>query len=289
MAESPSREPFFNAPGASLALVAIILIIHALREYVVTEDWRIVMEWGFVPLRLAAQFASEAATQAGEALINAGARAPSGSLAQIRAALAGYVLEISSDTLQSFATLLTHAGLHGGWPHAIINSVWLLAFGSAVNRRFGSVRFLLLGAISAVAGALAQMGLEIYSPLPMIGASGAVSGYTGAMARFAFAPGAPLGPWRAPGDAAYFFPTPPVHAVLRDQRALIFVVIWFILNFISGVAAMPLAGAEAPIAWVAHMGGFLAGFLGFGFLDPVNAARTPINPADFPPPGQLHS
>ncbi|MGL4324335.1 MAG: rhomboid family intramembrane serine protease [Beijerinckiaceae bacterium] len=285
MTDSKVREPVFNAPAATLMLVAIILIIHALREYVVSEDWRLVMEWGFTPLRLAAQFDAETAAQTAQQLINAGARAANGSLAQIRAALAEYVIEISNDRTQAFATLVTHAGLHGSWAHAIINSVWLVAFGSAINRRMGTARFLLLGVIAAMAGALAQMATDPFSPLPMVGASGAVSGYTGAMARFAFAPGAPLGPWRAPGDLAYFYPAPPISAIFRDQRALIFVGSWFVLNFISGVAAVPLAGADAPIAWVAHMGGFLAGFLLFGFFDRINGGQ-PL-PFDRPDNQQL--
>ncbi|MGL4496206.1 MAG: rhomboid family intramembrane serine protease [Beijerinckiaceae bacterium] len=271
--QRPSREPMFNAPATTLALVALILILHAAREWLVTEDWRLVMAWGFTPLRLLAQFNPEAAAQTAQDLMQAGARAPNGSLAHMRAALAQYVIEISDDSLQSFGTLITHAGLHGSWAHVIINSVWLVAFGSAVNRRFGAPRFILIGIISAIAGALAQMAMDPTSPLPMIGASGAVSGYTGAMARFAFAPGGPLGPWKQPGDQAYVMPAPPLRNIFRDQRALMFVGSWFILNFLSGVAAGPFGGGDAPIAWVAHMGGFFAGFLLFGPLDPVR--RTP--------------
>lgn len=287
MSLQSSREPVFNAPGATLLLVAAILLIHGFRELFLTDDWRLVLTWGFTPLRLLAQFDAESAQQAVRDLTSAAAQSREGSSAHLRSILGQYALELADDSAQSYATLLTHAALHGGWGHVIVNSVWLVAFGSAVNRRFGATRFLLLGALSAMAGALAQMAADPDSVLPMIGASGAVSGYTGAVARFAFAPGAPLGPWRAASDQAYYFPAAPITAFFRDQRAMMFVGVWFVLNFLSGVATMPHGGADAPIAWVAHMGGFLAGFFCFGLMDPAGTRAPPGSPDHFSDHGEL--
>lgn len=269
-------------------MVAAIILIHGLREFVLTDDWQNVLAWGFTPLRLLAQWDGDAAQQAVRDLASAAAQAKEGSPPHLQAVLGAYVLDLATNSAQTYATLITHAALHGGWGHAIVNSVWLVAFGSAVNRRFGTVRFVALGFLAAIAGALAQMAIDPDSVLPMIGASGAVSGYTGAMARFAFAPGAPLGPWRAPDDQAYYFPAPPMAAVFREQRALMFVGSWFVLNFLTGVAAMPLGGADAPIAWVAHMGGFLAGFFSFGFFDPAGRHAMPPGPDDLGSRRELH-
>jgi membrane associated rhomboid family serine protease len=268
MDSPPAREPLFNAPTTTLALVALILAAHGLRVAFLSDesDLQFVLDWGFIPLRLPLFWSPEATTEDLRRLVEAGQSLPAGSMGRIRAAIAAYVLDDGSARLQ---TLVTHAGLHGGWAHAIVNALWLVAFGGAVDRRFGAVRFLLLGLVCAVGGALAHMALDPQSPLPLIGASGAVSGYTGAMARFAFATGGPLGRWRADGDDAFRYPAPPLLEFMRNGRALTFVGLWFLLNFISGVASGPLVDSDAPIAWVAHVGGFASGFLLFGLFDPI--------------------
>lgn len=84
---------------------------------------------------------------------------------------------------------VTYAFLHGSWMHILSNAIWMLAFGAPVARRFGTARFLVLGGVSAVCAALVHLAFHWGEPVPMIGASGAVSGFMGAAIRFAFTPG----------------------------------------------------------------------------------------------------
>jgi membrane associated rhomboid family serine protease len=108
---------------------------------------------------------------------------------------------------------------------------------------------------------------------PVIGASAVVSGTMAAVTRFAFQPGAPLGETLGLGvrhgeASTYRLPAPPLREILRDRRAVSFLVIWFLVNFIFGVFSAQLGGGDAPVAWEAHVGGFLAGFFLFPWFDP---------------------
>ena len=101
-----------------------------------------------------------------------------------------------------YATMLTYFFLHGDWTHLIVNALALAAFGTPVERRFGSARYLLFLAASAFAGALLFLALHPYEIAPVVGASGAISGTMGAIVRFAFTPGARLADKQAqPPDA----------------------------------------------------------------------------------------
>src|ERR1700731_5468756 len=73
-------------------------------------------------------------------------------------------------------TVLTYAFLHGSWTHVLLNCVWLVAFGPPIARRFGSARFLLFMAVTAIASALAHWPLSPMDFPPLTGASGADSG-----------------------------------------------------------------------------------------------------------------
>ena len=156
--------------------------------------------------------------------------------------------------------------LHGSWTHVSLNSIWLVAFGPPVARRFGAIRFLLFFAATAIAGALAHWAFKPMDFTPLIGASAADSGLMAAAARFVFQPGAPLGgPARlfAASRASGGCPGRGLRELLSDRRALIFIVIWMATNFIFGAGAQSLGASEAPVAWLAHVGGFLAGLLLF--------------------------
>lgn len=252
---------------ATVALTAAIIGIQMIRGWLSPEeDALLMLDWGFVPLRFAMFWSPEQTLDELRRAIDAGARLAPDTLAALRAAIAARIVDDGSARVH---TLITHAALHGGWTHVIVNALWLVVFGGVVDRRFGATRYLLLGVAAAGAGALAHMAIYPQSLLPLIGASGVVSGYTGAMARFAFATGGPLGRWRAPGDDMMRYPAPPLRDVFRNRRAMVFVALWFGLNILTGVVAQPLGVSEEPIAWMAHIGGFSAGFLLFGLFDPI--------------------
>jgi membrane associated rhomboid family serine protease len=163
---------------------------------------------------------------------------------------------------------VTYAFLHADLVHLFVNIVWMASFGAALARRFGSVRFLALALLSGVAGAGAHYLFHPSDSGVVIGASGAVSGMMAGTARFAFAPGGPLAD--APGPPrSYRLPAQPLGAVFRDRRALAFIIIWFAVNLIFGLSSGLIPGVSGPIAWEAHVGGFVAGLLLFPLLDPI--------------------
>ena len=116
--------------------------------------------------------------------------------------------------------------------------------------------------VAAVVSALAQWMSAPMEFAPLIGASGAVSGLMGAVTRFMFQPGAPLGAssFRG-GRAAETIPAASLGGILTDRRALIFLGVWLVTNFVFGAFARPLGLSDMPVAWVAHLGGFAVGIV----------------------------
>jgi membrane associated rhomboid family serine protease len=143
-------------------------------------------------------------------------------------------------------TVLTHMFLHGGVLHLLGNMWFLWIFGGNVEWRLGPVRYALFYLLAGVAAAAAQILTGPHSAVPMVGASGAISGVLGAY--FVLFPTAfvwSLVPWIVP-----VLPIP----------AVVFLVLWFFLQAYNGVGAL-LNGADAAggVAWWAHAGGFAAG------------------------------
>lgn len=166
----------------------------------------------------------------------------------------------------SFWSVFTYALLHGDWTHLGINALWLVAFGSPVARRFGAGRFMALSAVAAVAGAGAHWLFHMDSPAPLVGASGAVSAYFGAAARFAL-----RGGLNVAGRAHE--PAMTLGETLTHAGTLGFIVVWLGVNLVFGSGIIPVAGQEAAIAWQAHIGGFLVGLLMFPLFDPRRPAE----------------
>ncbi|MBM3563335.1 MAG: rhomboid family intramembrane serine protease [Alphaproteobacteria bacterium] len=166
-----------------------------------------------------------------------------------------------------YATMLTYSFLHGDWTHLIVNALALAAFGSPVERRFGSARYLLFLAASAFAGALVFLALHPNEITPIVGASGAISGTMGAIVRFAFTPGAQLADGRRSPRAPYEAPSSTSLSQLPlNRQAMFFLAAWLAANLLLG-AFPQAAGASGSIAWEAHLGGFLFGLLFFKFFD----------------------
>jgi membrane associated rhomboid family serine protease len=143
--------------------------------------------------------------------------------------------------------LLTYQFLHGGFDHLGINMLALLAFGVGLERWIGPGRFLALYFLSGIAGGVAQIVLFPGSPVPLLGASAAISGCFAAIIRLVV--GAGRG---AQGGG------------LR-QVGLI-AVVWLASQLLFG-----LVGSETSlgvVAWWSHIGGFLAGLALIQFLAP---------------------
>ncbi|WP_420393552.1 rhomboid family intramembrane serine protease [Acuticoccus sp.] len=164
-------------------------------------------------------------------------------------------------------TFVTYALLHGSWVHLITNAVWLVAFGSAVARRFGAVRFWVFSAAAAAGGAAMHLAVHFGDPVPVVGASAAIAGLMAAAARFVFDSGGPLVLRRPGDDAAFRRPARTLRQTLQTRSALVFIVLWFVINAIVGIGSTMAGGLS--IAWEAHVGGFLVGLLLFRLFDPV--------------------
>ena len=146
---------------------------------------------------------------------------------------------------------ITHAFLHGGLLHLLMNTVIFLALGGYVARGIGSARFVVLFAVTAVAGAL-FFAILSDARGPMVGASGALFGIIGALKfwewRYIQLTGAPANRfWGTIGG----------------------------LVLMNVVLAAFLTG-EGSLAWEAHLGGFVAGFLVAPLLAPHAAGPSPI-------------
>jgi len=162
--------------------------------------------------------------------------------------------------VSKYWALLSYFFLHGDWMHVLANLTWFAAFGSVVARRFGIMRFLVFLGLATIASAVAHGLFNSQSAAPMIGASGGISACMGAAIRFAFSP-------RLTSQAENR-PALSLIQSLQNRGILTFVVLWFAFNWLFGAGIVQLAGVESPIAWQAHMGGFVFGLLAFKLFDP---------------------
>lgn len=258
------REPIFNIPSAVIGVIAVLAAIHALREWGLGPD-SLVYEMAFIPARFALLFGADPVPGLSASL----ARDP-GNVDLIQRL--GLAREIVAEGASKPWTTVSYALLHGSWMHLTLNSVWLLAFGTAVARRFGAFRFLAFLVVTAIGGALGHFATHAGDVGPMVGASASVSGCMAAAIRFVFQPGAPLGAYRLTEEQSYRLPALPLGAVLRDSRVVTFLAVWFIMNLATGLGAEELGFTDSAIAWEAHVGGFLVGILAFRLFDPAPTA-----------------
>lgn len=233
---APPRQPIFRAPAVVLWLIAALAGLHALRLWLPTalaQD--MVYEYALIPARYSHAFV---VAQAG-----------------LAASWPGTVLERA-------IPFVSYMGLHNDWTHLVINSLWLLAFGPVVARRQGSLLFLLFFLVCGVAGALAYLAFNWGSPVPVIGASGAISGLMAAALRM------------LPGQAPWAEPAAVPLAPILSRQILIFTVVWAAINIVAGVTGLGVGGESGLIAWQAHLGGFLAGLLLCGPFDALRPRRV---------------
>jgi len=156
-------------------------------------------------------------------------------------------------TLAAVVPLFTHMFLHANWLHVGGNMLYLWIFGNNVEDTLGHGRFLLFYLASGIAAAFAQTFVNPDSTVPMIGASGAVSGVLGAyLFLFPYA--------RVLVLLIFGFFIRPVYV-----PAIVVLGFWIVVQFVNGlitVSAAAHGGGEAGgTAWFAHIGGFLAGIV----------------------------
>jgi membrane associated rhomboid family serine protease len=260
------REPALFVPAVVIVYVLVLLAIQAVMS-AISEELRdqIYFGWGFIPGRFTFAVAP---SWIGD-LVGRSATDPH-ALAQARLLRDVGALNDGAH----FYTLVTYAFLHGSWAHVGLNSVWLVAFGPPVARRFGVLRFTLFFLATALAGAVAHWAFAPYDGLPMIGASAADSGLMAAAARFIFRRGAAVTRESISGLDGGVTKVATLGELLTDRRALVFFAIWLATNFVFGAGAGVLGASDSPVAWVAHVGGFVAGLFLFGLFDRRPAATN---------------
>jgi len=146
-----------------------------------------------------------------------------------------------------FLPFLSAMFLHGGWFHVIGNMWYLWIFGDNVEDRLGHFRYLLFYLVAGIIGSIAHILTNPTSPVPVIGASGAIAGVLGGyFISFPHSRVLALVP-------VFFFLT------LMEVPAVIYLALWFVLQLFNGT--LSLGGVANPVAWWAHIGGFVAGMV----------------------------
>ena len=142
-------------------------------------------------------------------------------------------------------TLFTSMFMHAGLLHIGGNMLYLWIFGDNVEDRFGHVKFSIFYLLCGLAATAAQLVFSLDSNIPNLGASGAIAGVLGAY--------------------ILLFPKAKV-SVLQGQRvvpvpALIVIGLWFVLQLFSGIGSIVSTSDTGGVAYMAHIGGFVAGLV----------------------------
>ncbi len=210
--------PIFNLPAAIKGLAFVLVGLHIFRIYLLPDEYAqdFILLFAAIPARY------------------------------------GDLGGLIPYSFAAWYTPLTHALIHADWGHLLINLAWLLAFGSPVARRLGTVRFLVFISVCALAGFGFHLATHLEGFNPMLGASGAISGCMGAAIRL---------------QRDVEKPVLGLFQSFKNRGFLGFVLIWFLINLLIGFNPGLIAGEETQIAWQAHIGGFLSGLLLFKFFD----------------------
>jgi len=154
--------------------------------------------------------------------------------------------------LEVVVTLITSLFLHGGFVHLIGNMIYLWVFGGAVEDALGHTRYALFFLVCGAIGSLTHTLLFPHSTVPSIGASGSIAGILGAFLVL-----------RPKARIVTLLPL-VVYWAMIELRAVIFLPIWFAMQFFNGflsIAAAHRTQEVSGIAWWAHVGGFIFGAL----------------------------
>jgi len=208
----PARQPFLRAPASVLGLIGVLVAAHVLRV--------------LAPPAIAEQVLNDYALDP-----------------------ARYSGHAAAGVLANVLPLFTHMLLHANATHLAVNSVWLLAFGPMVARRYGGVAFVVFFVLCGLAGAAFFIALNWGDDVGVIGASGAISGLMGGAIR--------MMRLRQPYLNVATMPLLPIWS----SQVLGFSAVWLVINLVTGLTGVGTGGQIEPVAWQDHMGGYLAGLI----------------------------
>lgn len=157
------------------------------------------------------------------------------------------------------ATVFSSMFMHGGWLHLLGNMLYLWIFGDNVEDKMGSVKFLIFYLVCGIVATVAQVAVNPSSSIPNLGASGAIAGVLGAY--------------------LVMFPKGQVRVMmgrgLVNMPALVVIGLWIVLQFVNGIGSITNSTETGGVAYMAHIGGFVAGLaLAFVFRG-TGSGRTP--------------
>jgi rhomboid family protein len=163
-------------------------------------------------------------------------------------------------------TVVTSMFLHGGWLHLGGNMLFLWIFGDNVEDRLGHGRYSLFYLLSGAAAAAAQFFIDPTSPVPMVGASGAIAGV--------------LGGYVLLYPRARVLVALPIFVFVQFFELPAWVVIgeWFVLQLFNGAFSLAPGASGGGVAFFAHIGGFIAGVALIKPMSPAGRARPPAPP-----------
>ena len=232
-----STQPIFNLPLLTVGIIALLVAIHA-GLLLGGEQFQIWSQavFAFNPARFGAE-------------------------------------PINQTPGSAYWSMLTYGLLHADWLHLGFNCLWLVIFSKPVILRLGNLRFLVLLTSSIVAGACASLIVHWGEFLVMVGISAGVSGMVAASIPIIYARGGHWGLASAE-HMALIQPLTPI-GITTNKTAAVFTLVWLALTtftattqYFTGTAFLE----ERVIAWEAHLGGFIMGFLMFYLLDRKNKA-----------------
>lgn len=164
--------------------------------------------------------------------------------ARVQLALAGSHFTLA----QAFVPFFTSMFLHAGWLHIIGNMWFLWLFGPNVEDRLGHLGYLGFYLLCGLGAGTAQTLFSLGSNIPSLGASGAIAGVLGAYIVF------------YPASKIFTLVTLFFWWFFARLPAALFIGLWFLVQFLSGVSSLSSSSAGG-VAWWAHVGGFLLGML----------------------------
>lgn len=226
------RQPVFLLPHVITALIGIMVAIELAKTLVLNQQGQeqLLFWFAFLPTRLVA------------------------------------AAQDWSVALPLLWTPVTHALLHAGWEHLLLNMAWLAIFGTPVARRYGPMPMLGLFFVSAIAGAALFAATSLYGGAVLLGASGGIAGLTGAAVRFMFQPLLIAEDPETGRRLVLGRKLASLTEMWREPRARNFSLIWVVFN--CAVPLLPLlTGTAIQVAWQAHLGGFFAGLLLVGLAE----------------------
>ena len=144
-----------------------------------------------------------------------------------------------------FLTIFTSMFMHAGWVHLGGNMLYLWIFGDNVEDRFGHIKFIIFYLLCGIAATFAQLAFSTGSNVPNLGASGAIAGVL----------------------AGYIlmFPQGKVNVLMGrgviPMPALVVIGLWIVLQLFSGIGSIANTADTGGVAYMAHIGGFIAGFV----------------------------